>query len=209
MSLPMSPLRRCSWAERSAVERAYHDEEWGILAENDQTFFMWLVLEGAQAGLSWRTVLEKRQGYQQAFADFDPVSIATFGPEEEARLLENPGIIRNRKKIHSAVVNARALLALQAAEGSFRDFLLNLLGPPRHRVWPSAAALPAQTPDSVRLSRTLSARGFCWIGPVIAYSFMQATGLVDDHIVGCFRARASLQNEFEADHQQQGGENGP
>lgn len=202
MSLPMSPLRRCSWAERSAVERAYHDEEWGILAENDQTFFMWLVLEGAQAGLSWRTVLEKRAGYQRAFHDFDPVRIATFSPDQEASLLQDPGIIRNRQKIHSVVVNARALLALQAAEGSFRDYLLNLVGPPRHQVWPSAADLPAQTADSVKLSRVLSARGFCWIGPVIAYSFMQASGLVDDHILGCYRARTSLQNEFEADDQQ-------
>lgn len=179
---------RCPWAQRSSVEKVYHDQEWGYLKRDDRTLFMWLVLEGAQAGLSWRTVLEKRQGYEVAFAGFDPWRVAAFGDEDERRLLNESGIVRNRLKIRSAINNARALIALVDREGAFCDFLLEHAGGQRSNLWPSQADLPSQTPESRRLSRELVRHGFSFVGPVIIYSFMQATGLVNDHIEGCFRA---------------------
>lgn len=183
-----SHLSRCSWAERSAVEREYHDLEWGIPEHDDIRLFEWLVLEGAQAGLSWRTVLEKREGYRDAFEGFDPYRVANLDSLAEEALLRHPGIIRNRLKIRSVLNNARAFLRLQAQEGSFSEYLWAFVdGVPKRNVWPSAADLPAQTDDSRALSLSLKARGFSFVGPVICYSYMQATGLVDDHIAGCFR----------------------
>ena len=181
-------LARCPWAERSAVERRYHDLEWGFLKQEDRELFMWLVLEGAQAGLSWRTILEKREAYTEAFSGFDPERVAAFEEQDVLRLLQHPGIVRNRLKIRSAIQNARALISLQAQEGCFLDFLLRFCGGRRQNIWPDQAALPSEPGESRRLSLELRRRGFTFVGPVIVYSFMQASGLVNDHIAGCFRA---------------------
>lgn len=189
--IPSGPLGRCPWAERSAVERDYHDREWGVPTFDDQALFMWLVLEGAQAGLSWRTILEKRAAYERAFAGFDPVRVAQFGADEEVQLLNDAGIVRNRLKIRSAILNARALVRFQQQEGRFSDYLWSVVGGhPLRTVWLTADALPTMTLESQRLSRALKAKGFHFVGPIITYSFMQATGLVDDHIRGCYRASA-------------------
>jgi DNA-3-methyladenine glycosylase I len=171
------------------VERAYHDTEWGVPEHNDTRLFEWLVLESAQAGLSWRTILEKREGYREAFEGFDPLRVAEFDAEREAQLLLHPGIIRNRQKIRAAIGNARAFRRLMAREGGFDAFLWAFVGGiPQRNVWPSPSDLPAKTPQSEALSRALRAQGFTFVGPVICYSLMQATGLVDDHIVGCYRS---------------------
>ena len=182
-------LSRCAWAERSRVEREYHDREWGVPEHDDVRLFEWLVLEGAQAGLSWRTILEKREGYRDAFDGFDPLRVAEFDAQREAQLLLHPGIIRNRQKIRSAINNARAFRRLSEQEGGFDAFLWGFVdGVPQRNVWPKPSDLPAKTPRSEALSHALKARGFTFVGPVICYSFMQATGLVDDHIAGCYRS---------------------
>lgn len=182
-------LSRCAWAERSRVEREYHDREWGVPEHDDVRLFEWLVLEGAQAGLSWRTILEKREGYRDAFEGFDPLRVAEFDAQREAQLLLHPGIIRNRQKIRSAINNARAFRRLSEREGGFDAFLWGFVdGVPQRNVWPKPSDLPAKTPRSEALSHALKARGFTFVGPVICYSFMQATGLVDDHIAGCYRS---------------------
>jgi DNA-3-methyladenine glycosylase I len=158
--------------------------------EHDEVrLFEWLVLEGAQAGLSWRTILEKREGYRDAFAGFDPLRVAEFDAQREAELLLHPGIIRNRQKIRSAIGNARAFRRLSEREGGFDAFLWGFVdGVPQRNVWPTLLDLPAKTQQSEALSFALKAHGFTFVGPVICYSFMQATGLVDDHIAGCFRS---------------------
>jgi DNA-3-methyladenine glycosylase I len=156
---------------------------------DDVRLFEWLVLEGAQAGLSWRTILEKREGYRDAFDGFDPLRVAEFDAQREAQLLLHPGIIRNRQKIRSAINNARAFRRLSEREGGFDAFLWGFVdGVPQRNVWPKPSDLPAKTPRSEALSHALKARGFTFVGPVICYSFMQATGLVDDHIAGCYRS---------------------
>jgi DNA-3-methyladenine glycosylase I len=181
--------RRCAWAERSALERDYHDQEWGVPEHDDVRLFEWLILESAQAGLSWRTILEKREGYRDAFEGFDPHRLAKRGREAEEALMQHPGIVRNRLKIRSALNNARAFCAVQDSQGSFSTFLWSFVGGvPKANVWETLADLPAQTEVSRALSQSLKDRGFSFVGPVICYSFMQATGLVDDHIAGCYRA---------------------
>lgn len=180
---------RCPWAERSKVERDYHDREWGVPEHDDRRLFEWLVLEGAQAGLSWRTILEKREGYRDAFEGFDPLRVAEFDAQKEAQLYLHPGIIRNRQKIRSAIGNARAFRRLMAHDGGFDAFLWAFVdGVPRKNTWQSPSALPARTSQSEALSHALKVQGFTFVGPVICYSYMQATGLVDDHIVGCYRS---------------------
>jgi DNA-3-methyladenine glycosylase I len=179
---------RCAWAERSALEREYHDREWGIPEHADPRLFEWLLLEGAQAGLSWRTILEKREAYREAFEGFDPARVAAFDSRREAELLRHPGIIRNRLKIRSAIQNARAFCKVQEETGSFDAYLWGFVdGQPVRNAWSTAQGLPAQTEVSVALSRSLGSKGFSFVGPVICYSYMQATGLVDDHIAGCYR----------------------
>ncbi|MEI6353264.1 MAG: DNA-3-methyladenine glycosylase I [Methylococcus sp.] len=181
-------LRRCSWAERSAVEARYHDEEWGWPVHEDRTLYEFLVLEGAQAGLSWRTILEKRAAYREAFCDFDPQAVANFDASALEALMAHPGLIRNRLKLHSAVNNARALLRVQDDVGSFDAFVWGFMeGGPLTQVFPTMKALPAQNVVSESLSRALKVRGFSFVGPVICYSFMQAVGMVNDHLDGCFR----------------------
>ena len=192
-------LRRCPWAEGSALYAAYHDREWGLPVHDDRVFFEFLLLEGAQAGLSWSTILNKRNGYRAAFAGFDPAQVARFDTRRVARLIANEGIVRNRLKIESAVGNAHAFLAVQREFGSFDRYVWAFVGGKpqlnRHR---TLATVPAQTAQSDALSKDLRKRGFRFVGSTIVYAFMQATGLVNDHLVTCPRW-AAVQGEGQLD----------
>ncbi len=184
---------RCSWAGEDPLYVDYHDREWGVPANGDRTLFEFLVLEGAQAGLSWITILRKREAYRQAFAGFDPERVAAFKEKDLHRLQNDAGIVRNRKKIASAVNNARAFLAVAREVGSFSAYALSFVGgKPLAGEWEKAADIPAQTPESRALSADLKKRGFTFVGPVVCYSFMQAVGLVNDHVLSCFRRREIL-----------------
>jgi len=178
---------RCAWGvEGDPLYRAYHDEEWGRPSRDERHLFEMLVLEGAQAGLSWSTILRKREGYRRAFAGFDPAVVAGYGDDDRARLLGDAGIVRNRLKVESAVGNARAVLALRQAGGSLADLLWGFVGgAPLDRRPANLGELPAETAESRAMSRELKRRGFRFVGPTICYAFMQATGLVNDHVVGC------------------------
>ena len=178
---------RCSWPVTD-LDIAYHDAEWGVPVHDDRRFFEFLVLEGAQAGLSWSTILRKREGYARAFADFDPVRVARFTPARQARLLLDAGIVRHRQKIASAVTNARAFLAVQKEFGSFDAYIWAFVdGEPIVNAWSAPGQVPARTPESDAMSLDLKRRGFKFVGSTICYAFMQATGLVNDHSLGCFR----------------------
>ncbi len=182
---------RCDWvAGADGLMLAYHDEEWGVPVRDDRELFEKLVLDGAQAGLSWATILKRREGYRRAFEGFDPERIAAYGEADVERLLADPGIVRNRQKVLSAIGNARAFLRLREEVGSFGDYLWSYVsGEPlvnRHRASRDA---PASTDLSARLSRDLKSRGFSFVGPTIVYAFMQAVGMVNDHTVTCFRHR--------------------
>ncbi len=179
---------RCEWAAGDdALMREYHDREWGVPVHDDRTHFEFLLLEGAQAGLSWRTVLARREGYRAAFAGFDPAAVARFGDADRERLIGDAGIIRNRAKIDSAVRNAAAFLQVQAQHGSFDAYVWAFTGgTPRRNAFASLAELPAETEQSRALSRDLRSRGFNFVGPTICYAYMQAAGLVNDHVTGCF-----------------------
>jgi DNA-3-methyladenine glycosylase I len=182
---------RCAWAGQDPLMIAYHDTEWGVPAHDDRTLFEFLVLEGAQAGLSWQTILNKRPAYRRAFAAFDPARVARFGARQSQRLLVNPGIVRNRLKIIAAIENARHVLRAQAEFGSFDAYIWRFVdGRPIRNRFRSPADLPAETKESQAMSRDLRARGFRFVGPTICYAFMQATGMVNDHVTGCFRYRA-------------------
>ena len=188
--MPGTPTR-CDWVPLDQpMYLAYHDEEWGVPSHDDRHLFEMLVLEGAQAGLSWATILRKREGYRRAFAGFDPDVVARFTPRRIDRLLEDSGIVRNRLKVESAVANARAVLEVQAESGSLDAYLWGFVGgrPVTNR-WRSLADLPAETEASRSMSRELKRRGFRFVGPTVCYAFMQATGLVNDHVVSCFRHR--------------------
>jgi DNA-3-methyladenine glycosylase I len=178
------PQRRCFWAESDPLLAAYHDEEWGVPVHDDRHFFEMLILEGAQAGLSWSTVLHRREGYRRAFAGFDAATVARFGPDDVERLLADPGIVRNRLKVESTLVNAARILELDSFDAYLWDFVG---GEPIVGGWRSLAELPAETELSRALSRDLKRRGFRFVGPTVCYSFMQAVGLVNDHTVRCFR----------------------
>jgi len=181
---------RCSWAEVNELEENYHDTEWGTPVHDDRTFFEFLILESAQAGLSWDTVLKKRENYRCAFYRFDPRRVAEFGRRDIAILLGNPGIIRNRLKIRSAIGNARSFLAIQKEFGSFDRYIWQFVGSsPRQNNWRTASQVPPTTAESDAMSRDLKNRGFSFVGSTICYAFMQATGLVNDHLVTCFRHR--------------------
>jgi DNA-3-methyladenine glycosylase I len=181
---------RCGWAGADPVYVAYHDEEWGVPVHDDRRLFEFLVLEGAQAGLSWITILRKRASYRRAFAGFDPARVARFDRRAVRALLGNAGLVRNARKIDSAVENAKAFLRVQREFGSFARYVWGFVdGSPRRNAWRSLAAIPASTPDSVTLSKDLRRRGFRFVGPTICYAFMQATGMVNDHLVSCFRYR--------------------
>ena len=182
--------RRCPWCEVNELEVAYHDREWGVPVHDDRRWFEFLLLEGAQAGLSWDTILKKRAHYRLAFARFDPRKVARFGAKERRALMRNPGIVRNRLKIAAAVTNARAFLAVQREFGSFDRYIWQFTGgrPKRNR-WRSPKQVPAATPESDAMSKDLKKRGFRFVGSTICYAFMQATGMVNDHLVGCVRYR--------------------
>jgi len=182
-------MRRCEWApEGDPLYLAYHDEEWGVPSRDDRHLFELLVLEGAQAGLSWATILRKREGYRRAFAGFDPEAVARFGAADVERLLGDVGIVRNRLKIESAVANAHATLAVQAERGSLAAYLWDVVGgEPKVNRWTSLGEIPSETEESRALSRDLKRRGFRFVGPTVCYAFMQATGLVNDHVVACYR----------------------
>ena len=181
--------RRCAWVpEGDPLYVAYHDEEWGVPSHDDRYLFEMLVLEGAQAGLSWSTILRKREGYREAFAGFDPAAVARFGERDVGRLLGDSGIVRNRLKVESAIANARATLAVQEELGSLDAFLWSFVGgEPRVNRWRSLGEIPAETEESRAMSKELKHRGFRFVGPTICYAFMQAAGLVNDHVVECFR----------------------
>ena len=182
--------RRCGWAESDPLLLAYHDEEWGVPSFDDRHLFELLTLEGAQAGLSWITILRKREGYRKAFAGFEPAAVARFRPERIDRLLRNPDVVRHRGKLESVPANARAVLALRLEGRSFADVLWKFSGgKPRRNAWKSPRDVPAETPESREMSRELRRLGFQFVGPTICYAFMQAVGMVNDHLVGCFRYR--------------------
>jgi DNA-3-methyladenine glycosylase I len=178
-------VSRCAWVpEGDPLYVAYHDEEWGVPSRDERHLFEMLVLEGAQAGLSWSTILHKREGYRLAFAGFDPVLVAGFGPADVERLMGDPGIVRNRLKIESAIANARAVLEVDG----FADLLWSFVGgESRVNGWRSVAEIPAETDESKAMSKELKRRGFRFVGPTVCYAFMQACGLVDDHTAECFR----------------------
>jgi DNA-3-methyladenine glycosylase I len=180
-------VQRCSWPS-SELDIRYHDEEWGVPVHDDRIFFEFLTLEGAQAGLSWSTILKKRDGYRDAFADFDPVRVARFTPAKLERLATNPAIVRHRQKIASVVTNARAFLALQEEQGSFDAYVWRFVDDkPIANRRRGLGDIPARTPESDALSKDLARRGFKFVGSTICHAFMQATGLVNDHLVTCFR----------------------
>jgi DNA-3-methyladenine glycosylase I len=184
-------VRRCGWVpENDPLYVAYHDEEWGLPVHDDRHLFELLTLEGAQAGLSWSTILRKRDGYQRAFAGFDPQAVARFGPRDIERLLADPGIVRNRLKVESAVTNARRTLEVQEQLGSLGVYLWSFVGgEPKVNRWRTVGEIPAETAESRAMSKDLKRRGFRFVGPTVCYAFMQAVGLVNDHVVGCFRFR--------------------
>jgi DNA-3-methyladenine glycosylase I len=180
---------RCSWA-RTPLGIAYHDVEWGVPVHDDRILFEFLILEGAQAGLSWETILNKRETYREAFHGFDPARVARFTSARIERLLKNPGVVRNRLKVESAVRNAKAFLTVQQTFGSFDAYVWGFVGGvPRVNQWRTLAELPARTSQSDALSRELMSRGFKFVGSTICYAFMQAVGMVNDHTTDCFRYR--------------------
>lgn len=180
---------RCHWATTPAMI-AYHDKEWGVPQHDDRVLFEFLILEGAQAGLSWSTILAKREAYRKAFSGFDPAQVARYKAEKLNRLMDDPGIVRNRLKIESAVRNARAFLQVHKEFGSFNRYIWQFVGgSPIKNSWRSAKTLPAETAESISMSKDLKRRGFNFVGPTVCYAFMQAVGMVNDHLVGCFRYR--------------------
>jgi DNA-3-methyladenine glycosylase I len=180
-------VSRCPWAT-TELSLAYHDREWGVPVHDDRLLFEFLVLEGAQAGLSWETILRKRPRYREAFDGFDPGAVARYDHRKVAALLADPGIVRNRLKVAASVANARAFLALQREFGSFDAYLWGFVGgTPRQNAWRRLEEVPAETRESRALSRDLKQRGFRFVGPTICYAFMQAVGMVNDHLASCFR----------------------
>lgn len=179
---------RCPWCGSDPLYVAYHDQEWGVPLHDEQRLFEMLTLEGAQAGLSWLTILRKREGYRRAFAGFDPQLVAAFDDADVARLLADPGIVRNRLKVAAAISNARAVVEVQARYGSLDAFLWRFVGgTPIRNNWRSMAEIPASTPLSDAMSKELKHHGFRFVGSTICYAHMQATGMVNDHLIGCFR----------------------
>lgn len=180
--------QRCPWCGDDPLYKRYHDTEWGVPVHDDGKLFEFLILEGAQAGLSWITILKKREAYRKAFAGFDPETVARYGQKDIDRLLANPGIVRNRLKIESSIGNARAFLDVQEQHGSFDHYIWHFVdGEPIVNQFKTMAEIPASTPLSETISKDLKKRGFKFVGPTIVYAHMQATGMVNDHLIGCFR----------------------
>lgn len=184
----MSDFTRCGWAGTDPLYVAYHDEEWGVPAHDDRTLFEFLILEGAQAGLSWSTILKKRDNYRRAFDGFDPAAVAAYDEARIAALLADPGIVRNRLKVRAAVRNAQSYLRVQQEFGRFDTYVWGFVGGrPIVNHWQSLREVPAETAESRALSQDLQRRGFTFVGPTIIYAYMQAVGMVNDHLVRCFR----------------------
>ena len=183
-------MKRCDWANKSELEQSYHDREWGVEIRDDRMLFEFLVLEGAQAGLSWSTILGKREGYRRAFDHFDARKISRYSENTVSRLLTNPEIIRNRLKINATITNARAFLQVQKEFGSFDRYIWQFVqGKPIRNSWRKMTDIPSSTPESDAMSKDLRKKGFKFVGPTICYAFMQAVGMVNDHVVDCFRYR--------------------
>ena len=191
-------MKRCAWADSDELAASYHDHEWGAEIHDDRTLFEFLVLEGAQAGLSWSTILRKREGYRRAFDHFDARKISKYSEKTVSRLLTNPEIIRNRLKINAAITNARAFLQVQKEFGTFDRYIWQFVdGKPIQNSWRRMSDLPSSTAESAAMSKDLQKRGFKFIGPTICYAFMQAVGMVNDHVVDCFRYK-ELKNKRKA-----------
>lgn len=179
---------RCPWAEKHPLDREYHDTEWGVPVGDDQKMFEFLILESAQAGLSWHTILKRRQNYSQAFAEFNADAVARFDENRISELMQDAGIIRNLKKIQSAIGNARAFLEIRSQHGSFCNYIWDFVdGTPIQNQWTSQDQVPATTPLAQTIAKDLKKRGFTFLGPTTVYAFMQATGLVNDHVTTCYR----------------------
>jgi DNA-3-methyladenine glycosylase I len=186
----MAEKKRCQWVGKEPLYRIYHDEEWGVPCHDDRALFELLILEGAQAGLSWITILKKRDNYRRLFDNFDAAKVARYTPKKIEKLLQDPGIVRNRLKVEAAVINARAFLELQKEPGGFSAFVWSFVGDkPIYNKRRTIKDVPASTPESDALAKALKKRGFKFVGSTICYAFMQAAGLVDDHTVDCFRHR--------------------
>jgi DNA-3-methyladenine glycosylase I len=187
---------RCDWVPLDQPDYlAYHDEEWGVPVHDDVHLFEMLVLEGAQSGLSWSTILRKRDGYRRAFEGFDPEKVARFTPSKVERLLQDPGIVRNRLKVESTIANARAVLDVQREVGSLSDYVWTFVdGKPIVNAWRSLDEIPSETAESGAMSKDMKRRGFRFVGPTVCYAFMQACGLVNDHVVSCLRYREVAQS---------------
>ncbi len=184
----MPTRTRCDWCGTDPLYVSYHDEEWGVPVRDDRKLFEFLILEGAQAGLSWITILRKREHYRKVFADFDPVQVAHIQPSRVEELLADPGIVRNRRKVESAITNAKAFLAIQAELGGFADYIWQFSGgEPRANRFRNKSEVPTKTRQSDAMSRDLRQRGFKFVGSTICYAYMQATGMVNDHLTGCYR----------------------
>jgi len=183
----MSNKRRCSWAEGNQLEKDYHDNEWGVPVHDDKVLFEFLILEGAQAGLSWSTILNKREGYRQAFDDFDVHKISKYNDNKIAELLANPGIVRNKLKVNSTISNAQHFIDVQKEFGSFDHYIWQFVGgKPIVNSWSESSEVPVSTPESDAMSKDLKKRGFKFIGTTICYAYMQAMGMVNDHVIDCF-----------------------
>jgi DNA-3-methyladenine glycosylase I len=194
-------MNRCEWADRSELEKTYHDNEWGVPVHDDRVLFEFLILEGAQAGLSWSTVLRKRENYRNSFDDFDARKIARYSEDDISRLLADPGIIRNRLKVNAAVTNAKAFLLVKEEFGNFDDYIWQFVsGRTIQNAWIVIADIPPSTPESDAMSRDLQGRGFKFVGTTICYAFMQAVGMVNDHVVGCFRHRELMKKGRRREH---------
>jgi DNA-3-methyladenine glycosylase I len=181
-------MKRCEWANKNELEISYHDNEWGVPIHDDRSLFEFLVLEGAQAGLSWSTILRKREGYRKAFDHFDARKISRYSQAVVSRLLANPEIIRNKLKVNAVVTNARAFLRVQEEFGSFDRYIWQFVnGRPIQNSWKKLSEIPSSSPESEAMSKDLRKRGFKFVGTTICYAFMQAVGMVNDHVVGCFR----------------------
>jgi DNA-3-methyladenine glycosylase I len=181
-------ITRCAWAGSEPLYVAYHDQEWGVPVHDDRLLFEFLILEGAQAGLSWATILKKRENYRKAFDQFDPIRVAQYDQLEVDRLLADPGIVRNRLKIAAAIQNARRFVEVQQEFGSFDAYIWQFVGGlPKKNAWRTLAEIPAKTPESDAMSQDLMRRGFKFVGSTICYAFMQAVGMINDHVIDCFR----------------------
>ena len=184
----MEAIKRCGWCGTDELYVAYHDEEWGVPVRDDRTLFEFLILEGAQAGLSWSTILNKREGYRRLYDGFDPQIVARYDAGKRAELLSDPAIVRNRAKVAASIGNARSFLDVQSEFGSFSDYIWRFTdGRPIQNRWKTLADIPAITPLAETISKDLKKRGFKFVGPTIIYAHLQATGMVNDHLVSCFR----------------------